>query len=218
MKDIEILNDISYGMYLVTTSYDDKRIGCIINTLSQVTSSSMIVSINLNVDNYTNLAIKNTKKFAVSILSSDVSQDLIGVFGYSSSKDNDKFKDINFILEDDIPVVTKGMCGYLICEVLNIVNCDTHDIVIAKVIKMKKLDLNKPMTYKYYREVLKGVSSLKAPTYQEENSNNSKSKKYKCKICGYVYDEEKEKVKFEDLPDDYKCPICGAKKSDFYEI
>ena len=85
MKDIEILNDISYGMYLVTTSYDDKRIGCIINTLSQVTSSSMIVSINLNVDNYTNLAIKNTKKFAVSILSSDVSQDLIGVFGYSSS-------------------------------------------------------------------------------------------------------------------------------------
>ncbi len=39
--------------------------------------------------------------------------------------------------------------------------------------------------------------------------------KYKCDICGYIYDEEKEKVKFKDLPDDWKCPICFAPKSMF---
>ena len=50
-------------------------------------------------------------------------------------------------------------------------------------------------------------------------------KKYVCSICGYVYDEEKgipEKgikpgTKWEDLPDDFKCPWCGAPKNMFKE-
>ena len=39
--------------------------------------------------------------------------------------------------------------------------------------------------------------------------------KYQCTICGYIYDEEKENVPFSELPDDWKCPLCGALKSDF---
>lgn len=38
---------------------------------------------------------------------------------------------------------------------------------------------------------------------------------YVCQICGYVYDEEKEKIPFAELPDDWTCPLCGAAKSDF---
>ena len=43
-------------------------------------------------------------------------------------------------------------------------------------------------------------------------------KKYRCTICGYIYDDSKEKIKFEDLPDDWKCPVCGARKSLFVEV
>lgn len=43
-------------------------------------------------------------------------------------------------------------------------------------------------------------------------------KKYQCTICGYIYDDSKEKVKFEDLPDNWTCPICGAPKAVFEEI
>lgn len=39
--------------------------------------------------------------------------------------------------------------------------------------------------------------------------------KYVCQICGYVYDDAKEKVPFSELPDTWKCPLCGAAKSDF---
>ena len=42
--------------------------------------------------------------------------------------------------------------------------------------------------------------------------------KYVCNICGYIYDDEKETVKFEDLPEDWTCPICGATKADFLKI
>lgn len=47
--------------------------------------------------------------------------------------------------------------------------------------------------------------------------------KYVCKICGFVYDEEKGDpdngiapgTKWEELPDDYVCPLCGVNKSQF---
>ena len=55
--DSKILRDISYGMYVVATNYNERLVGCTINTLTQVTSNNPIVSISLNKDNYTNKAI-----------------------------------------------------------------------------------------------------------------------------------------------------------------
>lgn len=50
--------------------------------------------------------------------------------------------------------------------------------------------------------------------------------KYRCVICGYVYDEESGDpssgivpgTTFEELPDQWLCPVCGAGKSEFAEI
>lgn len=39
--------------------------------------------------------------------------------------------------------------------------------------------------------------------------------KYLCTVCLWVYDEEKEGVKFEDLADDWVCPVCGVEKEMF---
>jgi pyruvate oxidase len=39
--------------------------------------------------------------------------------------------------------------------------------------------------------------------------------KYRCIICNYVYDEDKEGKKFSDLPKEWVCPVCGAPKSEF---
>ena len=42
--------------------------------------------------------------------------------------------------------------------------------------------------------------------------------KYECTLCGYIYDEEVEGVKWEDLPEDWTCPLCGASKDDFQPV
>ena len=39
--------------------------------------------------------------------------------------------------------------------------------------------------------------------------------KYECTVCGHIYDEEAEGVKFEDLPEDWVCPLCGVGKDMF---
>ena len=41
--------------------------------------------------------------------------------------------------------------------------------------------------------------------------------KWVCGVCGYVFDEEKEGVRFSELPDDWVCPLCGADKGVFAE-
>lgn len=42
--------------------------------------------------------------------------------------------------------------------------------------------------------------------------------KYICNVCGYIYDDEKEEVKFEDLPEDWTCPVCGVPKSELTKM
>lgn len=42
--------------------------------------------------------------------------------------------------------------------------------------------------------------------------------KYICNVCGYIYDDEKEEVKFENLPEDWTCPVCGVPKSEFTKM
>jgi len=39
--------------------------------------------------------------------------------------------------------------------------------------------------------------------------------KYKCEICQWIYDEEVEGTPFEELPDDFLCPVCNAPKDLF---
>lgn len=42
--------------------------------------------------------------------------------------------------------------------------------------------------------------------------------KYVCTVCGHIYDEEVEEVKFEDLPDTWVCPLCGVGKDCFQKM
>ena len=42
--------------------------------------------------------------------------------------------------------------------------------------------------------------------------------KYECIACGYIYDEADEGVKFEDLPTDWVCPLCGVGKDMFKKV
>ncbi len=41
---------------------------------------------------------------------------------------------------------------------------------------------------------------------------------WRCSVCGYEYDEAAEGVKFEDLPDDWSCPVCNAPKDAFEKV
>ena len=233
--DLSVLNNISYGMYIITTKKEHKNVGCFINSAMQITSKSKILAISLNKDNYTNEVLKETRKCAISILNEKANQKLISKFGYFSSREINKFDEVkskfgyfssreinkfdevNYQNINELPVVIEDCCGYIIGEVIRVIDVETHDIFLIRIEQMEKLSDDVPMTYRYYHEVLKGKSPKKAPTYQEEKEEG-KANRYQCSTCGYIYDDSKEKIKFEDLPDNWTCPMCGVGKDKFIKL
>ena len=214
MIDNNVFRDISYGMYLVTTKNEDFSSGCIINTLIQITSQNPLIAISLNKNNATHDEIVKSKRFAVSVLSEETNQEVIKTFGYFSSKEINKFEKVKYEEKNNPPVVLEDISSYLICNVVNIIDCETHDLFIGRVEVTNKVSDKIPMTYKYYHENRKGTSPKNAPTFIEEKKKDA----YRCTICGYIYDNEKEEIPFEELPDDWVCPRCGVGKELFEKI
>lgn len=211
--DKKVLRNLSYGVYAVTSRDKDKNVGCIANSIMQVTSNPSVIAVSINHDNYTNKVIKENNKFGVSILKETTDAKIIGTFGYKSSKDNDKFDGINFKEISEIPVL-ENTCGYMVCKVIDTMETSTHTIFLGEVIEADDYSTENAMTYKYYHENLKGSSPKNAPTYEETSisqiDKDSKKSKWKCSICGYIYEAD-------ELPDDFKCPICGAGK-EYFEL
>lgn len=205
----KITRDLSYGVYVVGCIDEDRKVGCIANSVMQITSNPSTIAISINHDNYTNKCIKESNKFSLSILNEESNSQIIGKFGYSTSKEIDKFKEFDHEIINDLPVI-KDSNGYIICEVISTLETDTHTIFVGNIVEMKRYNDKTPMTYKYYQDVLKGKSPKNAPTY-ENIEEEIKSNQWKCTICGYIY-------KGEELPLDFKCPICGATKEAFEKV
>lgn len=228
MMDLKALYKISYGMYVVSSKKGEKINGQIANTVFQITSEPPMVAVSINKQNLTNEFIKASRIFAISVLSKTTPMKFIGHFGFKSGREIDKFGGVNYKLGiTGAPIALEHSIAYLEVEVVNEIEIGTHTIFIGKVVGVEIIADGEPMTYAYYHEIKRGVSPKTAPTYiKEENKKEvSGMKKYRCKICGYVYDPEKGDpdsgikigTPFEELPDDWVCPICGAEKSEFEE-
>ena len=206
----KILRDLSYGVYVVGSLDGDRKVGCIANSAMQITSNPSTIAVSINHDNYTNECIKKSNKFSISILNEESNPNIIGTFGFSSSKDVDKYNDFDHEEVEGIPVI-KDSNGYIVFEVTNVLETETHTIFVGNVIGMDKYNDKVPMTYKYYHEVLKGSSPKKAPTYQEDVATEIKGNRWKCLMCGYIYEGD-------ELPLDFVCPICGQPREVFEKI
>ena len=158
-----VLRSLSYGVYAVSTLDGERAVGCIANSIIQVTYDTVAVS--MNHENYTHECMEKTKKFAISILAEDTEMNTIAFLGFQSGRDKNKFEKIETIDVNGLSVV-KNAVGYLVCEIVDKLDTETHTIFIGKILDGDIINEAKtPMTYAYYHEVKKGNSPKKAPTY-----------------------------------------------------
>ena len=225
MINYEALFKISYGLYIVSTGNKENGNGFISNTVFQVTSEPARFAACCNKDNFSSSMIEKHGNFAVSVLQQETDSELIGRFGYKSGKDIDKFEGLDLKYgETGVPIVLNDCIAYLECKIVEKFDVGTHWIFIGELIQAEVLDDKPdPITYAYYRNIKKGLAPKNAPTYIDKSKLESKPKqadtaKYQCSVCGYIHDDSKEDEKFIDLPDDWKCPVCGADKEDFYKV
>ncbi|MCD6472842.1 rubredoxin [Candidatus Aerophobetes bacterium] len=222
--DLKALYRISYGLYVISSRKKGKLNGQIANTLFQLTSEPPTVAVSINKENLTHQFIDESRVFAASILSENTPLKFIGHFGFKSGREIDKLIAVNYkIGKTKAPVILDNTLAYLEAEVIKKIDVGTHTIFIGKVVEVENIKEGIPMTYAYYHEVKQGKAPKTAPTYIKEEPKKRGRDKYRCTVCGYVYDPEKGDpdsgikpgTSFEELPDDWICPICGAGKEEF---
>ncbi|MFH0925755.1 MAG: flavin reductase [bacterium] len=229
--DLKTFHKISYGMYIVATEKTGKYNGQIANTVFQITATPPIIAISINKQNLTHSFIQARKAFIVSILDKETPLKLIGTFGFKSGREIDKLEEINYKLsESGLPIILDNNIGFLEVILINSIDIKTHTLFIGEVINAEIVRDVEPMTYEYYQKIKHGMTSQNAPTYIPTQQNSQKEiksmEKYKCTVCGYIYDPQngdpENKIEpgtsFDQLPDDWTCPICGAEKSLFEKV
>ncbi len=235
--NIKAFFKLTYGLYVITAKDENNLSGYIANTAFQVTAEPPQIAISCHKDNYSAKVIDKSKAFAISILEKDTDSGLIGTFGYSSSAETEKFKNVDYkIGTTGSPVILTNSIAFFECEVVDKFDMGTHFLFIGKVVEGELLnDAKDPLTYAHYRDVKKGLAPKNAPTYIDKDKLKSEKSKIKkeekenfgtnfiCPICAYVYEPDKgdktqgiaPETAFSDLPEDWVCPICAAAKSEF---
>lgn len=196
MKNKNITRKITQGMYVLTT----KNGGCIVDAVSQVSSGdNPLISVAVMKSNNTHELLKVNKLFALTVIGNNTNPEIIKTFGLNSMRDINKFENIEYSNILDVPVINEGL-GYMICEVIDSFQNDTHTVFIGRLIEGDITNTEEePMSYGYYSEHKEEL--LKIKTLQNKTA-------WVCTICGYIYYGEV-------LPDDFKCPWCGVDKSYF---
>lgn len=200
MKNINITRKITQGMYVLTT----KEGGCIVDAVSQISSGeNPLLSVSVMKSNYTNQLLKQNNKFAISILSKEVNPDIIKTFGFHSTRDINKFEKIETTMIEDLNII-KDSLGYMVCEIVDSIDNDTHTLFIGRIIEADIFQESKAMSYQYYQEHKEEL--LKVTTQKGKTA-------WVCSICGYVYYGE-------ELPkeDTWVCPKCRVPKTFFKKV
>ncbi len=224
--DLKALYKIGYGVYVICSKKGDRFNGQIANTLFQVTSEPPTVAVSINKKNLTYEFIKESGVFTASILSQETPLSFIGNFGFKSGREVNKLEGINHIIGvTGAPVVTENTVSYVEAKVIHEFEVGTHNIFVGEVVGADIINNKATLTYEYYQQVRHGTTPKTAPSFiaTEKKEEKAKMYKYTCKVCGYVYDPAlgdpdsgiKPGTPFEELPDTWVCPVCGAAKTEF---
>ena len=211
--DIQAFFKLSYGLYVVSARSGEKKYGCIVNTLQQVTAEPPMLSVAVNKNSLTAKAILDSGRFCGTVLTETADLHLIGTFGFKNSEAVDKFAAFSTKEdENNIPYLTEHAAARYSCEVAGTLDLGTHILIIGKVTEAEILSDEPVMTYDYYHRVVKGGTPPTAPSYKGNISHKPAQKaQWRCKICGYIYEGD-------PLPADFVCPICGQGADKFEKV
>ena len=200
--DLKALFTISHGLYL-TGAKDEKGrlIGSCVDSVMVVEADpdAAQVMVSLNRQSYTAQTVLKTNRLTLSVLPETVSDEVIKIFGMQSSRTADKWAGQPVEMMADLPVWQPAVAKMLL-KVVQVSETVGHYVLLCDVTEIRAGTMEKPLTYNEYQN--------------RKEKKMSETKKWVCSICGYVYDGE---VPFEELPEDWVCPLCGEPKSVFVQ-
>lgn len=199
--DKKAMYKLTYGLFVLTAKEGEKDNGCIVNTVSQVTTSPNRVTLAVNKTNYTHDMILRTGLFNANVLSAATPFEVFKHYGFQSGAEVNKFENAGQFprTESGLIYLPEYANAYISGKVITATDLGTHTLFLADVVDAKVLSDADSLTYEYYQSNVK------------PKPEKTKKTGWRCKICGYVYEGE-------ELPADFICPWCKHGAEDFEKI
>ena len=203
MFDKKSTYKLTYGLFVLTAKEGEKDNGCIVNTVSMLTTDPCRIVVFVNKDNYTEGMIKRTGVFNVSVLTESAPFETYKKFGFSSGRDTDKFAGESYPrTENGLYYILEHTNAVLSAKVVDALDYGTHTLFVGEVTDGVVLSDEKSVTYeKYLTEIKPKPNAAKVEPEKE---------KWVCSVCGYEHEGP--------LPDDFICPWCKHPASDFEKV
>lgn len=191
---------IGYGLYVLTAHENGKDNGCVINTLTQLSSDPVRIGIAVCKQNLTHDMVRRTGIFNVSVLTEATGFPVFKHFGYQSGHAVDKFAgDSPRRAANGVAYLADHVNACFSGRVLNTTDLGSHTLFVAEVTAAEVLGNAETVTYSYYQRRIKPAPA------------SAPRRGWRCPVCGYVYEGE-------SLPEKFVCPICKHGGSDFVKI
>ena len=202
----------TYGLFVAGVEFEGRRNGCIINTATQATSEPGRILATMMKTNLTTELILKKRSMTVSVLGMDCPIDRIAHFGMNKGREMDKFADVAHEIDaKGNPYILEGAIARFHCAIEQAIDLGSHYLFVCAVEDCLSLSDVEPITYAEYRRLKAGGAPRQAAGAGEAPAAPAKGA-WVCSICHYVYDGE---VPFEELPADWRCPVCKRGKDVF---
>ena len=153
----EALQKLSYGLFILTTNYEGRDNGCIIDTAIQSSSDPITISLTVDKKSLTCEMLQKSEKCTISVIGKDADAELFRHWGYQSGRQVDKLKNYPFIQRtpNDTLAITNGTNAYLSINITTQLDLGSHILFIGTPIDAQILTDTPSMTYVNYTESLK---------------------------------------------------------------
>ena len=217
--NMNALYKLTLGLYILGCRDGKRPVGSVVDAVMQVAHKPWMIALSCTNGSYTKQCIDATREFSLSVLSKKVEPWIIANFGFQSSKKVDKWSITKYHVKDGLPYLDDNIAT-LKCEVVQSISYESNTLFLAEVADCEDNKNEEPLTYNDYRayfkqDVMDSFNKLKSAVKEKkmaEENKKDEGKHWVCLVCGYVYDGD---VAFEELPEDWVCPLCGVGKDQF---
>ncbi len=226
-------NNAAAGNANAQTSITKGRFsGSLVDAVSQIAVNPNLIIVSCMNNSCTKECIEKTGEFSLSVLPQDTSPETIATFGFQTSREVDKWEKANAVEIGGLPYIADALAK-IRAKVVSRLEYPCNTVFIAEVVDAFDVRAGEPLTYKYYRDAYKEkalaahqqtcASGIQAAAQKEREDSGREpqtkakgaaQKRWTCTLCGYVYEGD---IPFEELPDDWRCPLCGVGK-DMFEL
>ena len=205
---------LTYGLFVTGVEHNGKLNGCIINTATQATSEPGRILATMMKSNLTTELITQKGSMTVSVLALDCPLDLITHFGMNKGREIEKFADTAYQTDaKGNPYILEGAIARFHCTIEQTIDLGSHFLFVCAVDDCVSLSDTEPLSYAEYRIRKAGGAQAQAKAAQADPGQKPAGE-WICSTCHYVYEGD---TPFEELPPDWKCPVCKMPKGVFMQ-